>query len=119
MTTLLHVLQHALGRDEFGQRMPGRTDDYRNHFCTSPGCDTWDLCEQAFATGLMTKRNPTPISGGDHVFSVTREGAAYIEEHSPKPPKVSRSRARYLAFLRLDCDISFGEFLKNGWYKKV
>lgn len=112
MTTLLHILQHALGRDEFGRRPRGRDDDYRNHYCIGPRVDGFDLCQQAVAEGLMREHAPREISGDDYIFTVTDAGRAYIDANSPKPPKVSRSRARYLAFIDADCGLTFGEWLK-------
>lgn len=45
---LLHILQHALGRDVYG-----RGTDYRNHYCAGPGHHSFDLCREAVAAGLM------------------------------------------------------------------
>lgn len=112
MTTLLHILQHALGRDEYGRRPQGRTDDYRNHYCAGEGHDGFDLCREAVAAGLMVEHAPRAISGGDYIFTVTLGGEAYVREHSPKPPKMTRSKARYLRFLDADCGLTFGEWLK-------
>jgi hypothetical protein len=46
---------------------------------------------------------------------VTLAGKAHVDEHSPKPPKVSRSKARYLAWLNADAPMSFGEWIKGGY----
>ena len=115
MTTPLSILQHALGRDGHGRRKNGASDDYRNHFCTSPPGEDWDRCIEAVALGLMTKHDPREISGWDSVFTVTAAGKAYIDEHSPAPPKVSRSKARYLKWLAIGdaYDVSFGDWLKE------
>ena len=115
MATILNILQHALGRDEYGRRKPGRTDDYRNHFCA--GEDDLPICRDAAAQGLMTEHAPRAISGGDPIFTVTKAGVSYITEHSPAPPKVSRSKARYLRWHNsalADLGMSFGEWLKAG-----
>lgn len=112
---LLHVLQHALGRDEYGQRPRGRTDDYRNHYCAGEGHHSFDVCRAAVAQGLMTERAPCEISGGDFIFVVTEAGKAWVDATSPRPPKVSRSKARYLAYLRsadADVGVTFGKWLK-------
>ena len=119
MTTILHILQHALGRDEYGRRPRGRDDDYRNHYCIGPRCDGFDLCRSAVEQGLMREHAPREISGGDHIFVVTLGGEAYIKEHSPTPPKVSRSRARYLRWLAEDSSLRFGEWLKRGGGKRA
>lgn len=112
MTTLLHILQHALGRDEYGRRPRSRSDDYRNHYCIGEQCAGFDLCREAVAQGLMVEHAPREISGGDYIFTVTDAGRTYIAANSPKPPKVSRSRARYQCFLDADCGLTFGEWLK-------
>jgi hypothetical protein len=113
MTTLLEILQHALGRNEFGQRKRGLTEDYRNHFCTSEGGADWNICEEAVRAGLMTKHAPSAISGGDWIFCVTPNGKAHVDHASPKPPKVSRSRARYLAWLNADTGLPFSEWIRH------
>lgn len=122
----LHVLQHSLGCDEFGQyRTHGRphVDEgdgcfgyYQNRFVTDPASDDGKLCGELVALGLMKDHGAQSIAGGMHCYSVTREGVAAMKQHSPKPPKVSRSRARYLQFLAADLDCTFGEYLKRKWY---
>ena len=117
MTTVLHILQHALGRDEFGRRSNGATEDYRNHFVTGEGGADWVLCQEAVRAGFMTKHPPRAISGGDWIFVVTPNGKAHIDRASPKPPRMSRSKARYREYL---CSaaadlggVSFGDWLKG------
>ena len=115
MTTMLGILQHALGRDQYGKsRRDG--EDYRNHYCAGEGCDSLVTCREAVALGLMTEHAAREISGGDPIFVVTGKGKAYIAEHSPAPPKVSRGKARYLRWLggAGDVGISFGDWLKMG-----
>ncbi len=110
MTAILAILQHALGRDEYG-----RGADYRNHYCAG-GADV-AICREAVSQGLMREHAGREISGGDPIFTVTDAGKAYIAEHSPAPPKVSRGKARYLKWLQVsDCcpDLKFGEWLKKG-----
>lgn len=109
MTTILHILQHSLGLDDYGRGKP-----YRNHYCIGERCDGFDLCRDAVAQGLMQEHAPSAISGGDHIFTVTDAGKAYVAEHSPKPPKLTRSAMRYQRFLGEDCGGTFGEWLKAG-----
>jgi len=121
VTTMLHVLQRALGRDGYGQRPRGRADDYRNHYVAGEGHHSWDALREAVANGLMREHQPREVSGGDPIFTVTDAGKVYIAEHSPKPPKISRSKARYLAYLSsaaADCDVSFGDWLKSKLYER-
>lgn len=111
MTTILHILQHALGRDEYG-----RGTDYRNHYCTGEGSADLALCRDAVARGLMVEHAPREISGGDFIFTVTDAGKAFIAEHSPAPPKVSRGQQRYRRWLAASDvrDVSFGDWLRAG-----
>lgn len=106
---LLAVLQHALGRDQYGHGT-----DYRNHFCVSEGPD-FETCQNAVANKLMVRHEPRAISGGDYIFCVTDKGKAHIAEHSPVPPKLSRAKRRYLRWLHISdvCDIKFGDWLKT------
>lgn len=108
MTTVLDILQHALGRDQYG-----RGTDWRNHFCVGSGPDLV-TCREAVSQGIMTEHPPSAISGGDFVFVVTDAGKAFVTARSPKPPKVSRAKARYLRFVNADCGLTFGEWLKAG-----
>lgn len=108
-TTQLHVLQHSLGLDEHGR---GRS--YRNAFVTDPDGGDGAECTALCAMGLMHDHGARQIAGGMHCFSVTDAGRAAVVAESPPPPKVSRGRERYLAWLRADCDMKFGDWLKAG-----
>jgi hypothetical protein len=112
MMTMLAILQHALGRDQFGKPRHGG-EDYRNHVCVGEGPDLV-MCREAVSQGLMTEHAPRAISGGDPIFTVTAAGKAYIAEHSPAPPKLTRGQERYRKWLdvRDVYDISFGDWLK-------
>ena len=113
MSTILHILQHALGRNEYGKN-PNRRADYRNHFCTGEGSADFALCRDAVAAGLMREHAPREISGGDYIFVVTDAGKAYIAKHSPPEPKRSRGQERYRRFIDADSGLSFGEWLVRG-----
>jgi len=65
------ILRHALGLKADGS---GRA--YRRHFVTGPGSDDFDDCEALVATGAMTKRPGSPLSGGDPTYFVTDAGSA-------------------------------------------
>jgi hypothetical protein len=116
MSTVLHILQHALGRDEHGRLSRGATKEYRNHFCAGEGSADFSACREAVAQGLMTEHPPRAISGGDYIFTVTPLGKAYVVANSPDPPKVSRGRQRYRKWLDVSdaYDIKFGDWLKVG-----
>lgn len=100
----LHILQHSLGLDQYGQ---GR--QYRNHFVTGPETDNYPACRALVEAGLMYERTGNALTGGDPCFAVTLAGIEFVALNSPKPPKVSRSRARYLRFLEFGD--SFSSFL--------
>ena len=113
---MLHVLQHALGRDQYGRSGSRSGEDYRNHFCTSPGGGDWTVCEDATSRGLMVKHPPRAISGGDHIFTVTDAGKEYIAANSPAPPRVTRAARRYQAYLDSAAGevMSFRAWLRGG-----
>lgn len=103
----LHILQHALGLDEFGQGVM-----YRNSYVTDDGDKD---CTALVTAGLMIRHAPRALFGGDPCFTVTEAGKAAMREHSPPPPRVARGRARYLAWLSAAdaYDIAFGDWLKG------
>jgi hypothetical protein len=108
----LDALQHALGRDKYGQPNPSNPD-YRNHYVAGPGHDSWEVLLKAVSDGLMVRRKGNAITGGSDVFAVTDAGKAYIAEHSPKPPKLTSAQKRYRDWVKADSYKSFAEF--NGW----
>ncbi|WP_437310096.1 hypothetical protein [Sorangium sp. So ce388] len=109
---LLHVLQHALGRDERGKSPRG--GDYRNHFCAGEGHSDFTACRDAVTQGLMVEHPPRAISGGDYIFTVTDAGKAYVAANSPREPKLTRGQRRYRAWLDADCGVTFGEWLRDA-----
>lgn len=114
MTTILSILQHALGRNEYGHN-PNGGPDYRNHFCA--GGDDVAVCREAVSQGLMVEHAAREISGGDPIFTVTDAGKAYVAEHSPPEPKLTRGQERYRRWLQVsDCypDMKFGDWLKQA-----
>ncbi|WP_404711530.1 hypothetical protein [Sphingomonas sp. MMS24-J13] len=107
MSPALHILQHALGVDEFG-----RGTQYRRHFVTGPGSEDFATCCALVEAGHMVRRDGGPLTGGDDLFLVTHEGRHWMAENSPAPPKLTRSQARYQRYLDADCGVSFREWLK-------
>lgn len=115
MQPLLHVLQHALGRDQYGKSRDGRAD-YRNHFCPGRGSVDFATCREAVAQGLMIEHPPRALSGGDHVFTVTEAGKAYVAANSLPEPKLTRGQRRYREWLgsaAADCGVTFGAWLRD------
>lgn len=106
----LHILQHSLGLDDYG-----RGKAYRNHYATEPGCDSYLDCVALVELGFMRDEGKIVIWGGLHAFVVTDSGKSAVREHSPKPPKLTRSQQRYKEFLESDSGWTFGEFLKWRW----
>ncbi len=104
----LHVLQHSLGLDKFGE---GRS--YRNYFVTGEGSTDYPICMALVDLGLMTRTPGNEITGRDDFFRVTDDGKSWVAEHSPRPPKLTRSQRRYEAWLKADCAMRFGEWLKS------
>lgn len=109
MGKMLHILQHSLGLDQYGE---GR--QYRNHFVTGPGSDDFDNCTALVGMGLMKRHNPSALTGGDYCFTVTPAGVDYVALNSPKrppAPKLTRSQKRYQEFLHNDGYYSFADFI--------
>lgn len=104
----LHILQHSLGVDQYGNG-----NQYRNHFCTGPGSDDFGACNELCALGFMRDRGPQTLTGGDHYFTVTVAGIAAMMIHSPESPKVTRAKQRYQDYLNADTGISFAEWIKS------
>jgi hypothetical protein len=75
----LHILQHALGLDQYG-----RGSAYRNHFCA--GGDDEPVCRELVALGYMREHATT-----EHLpyfnCSVTDAGREAVQRESPEAPK--------------------------------
>lgn len=114
MNSKLHILQHSLGVNEYGE---GR--QFRNHFVTGPDSSDFDDCVALVAEGLMKDRGASVLTGGDSCFVVTPQGVDYVALNSPAaptPPKRTRGQRRYMAYLAAECGESFGEWLKNPYW---
>ena len=82
----LHVLQHALGLDDYGQ---GKA--YRNHYVCGPGHDGYELCMAHVEAGRMIRHEPYGIfRGTTYCFQVTDAGKRWVREKSPEPTKRKR-----------------------------
>lgn len=116
----LHILQHALGCDDFGETKHRLRDEgdgsfgyYRNRFVCDPGKGDGAFCDELVALGLMVDRGVFAITGGMHLYMVTAAGVAAMKRDSPKRPPLSRSAQRYRDFQDEDCGLTFGEWLRN------
>lgn len=107
---LLHILQHAQGLDQYG-----RGTFYRNRFVTGPDGDDYALCRELVELGFMVEHPPRDLFGGMSCFVVTHAGRDACALNSPRPPKVSRGRKRYLEWLDAHdaSGVSFGEWMKR------
>lgn len=117
MNSKLHILQHSLGLDEYGE---GR--QYRNHFVTSEGSGDYPHCKELVAEGLMTERPGSVISGGSPIFLVTRAGIDFVALNSPKrppEPKLTRSQQRYRDWRHSESGLTFAEWLGIGLPKRT
>lgn len=106
----LHILQHSLGVDKYGQG-----EQYRNHFVTGRGSKDWDDCLRLCVTGMMKHRkNPIPASG-DFTFQVTEQGKLRMATESPPAPKNSKGRRRYREWLKIGdmTGLTFIEWLQS------
>ena len=100
----LHVLQHALGLDQYG-----RGTAYRNHFCAGGKDET--TCRDLVALGYM-KQHPTTELYPYFNCSVTEAGREAVRRESPQPPKISSGQRRYQEWLNAESGQPFGAWLK-------
>ena len=109
----LQILQHALGVDQFG-----RGAQHRSHVVTGSGSDDHPACMALTGRGLMKRWDGATLQfGGDDVFRVTDAGRAFVAEHSPPPPKLTRSQRRYRRYLDADSSLKFREWLGTSYAK--
>lgn len=105
----LHILQHSLGVDQYGQG-----EQYRSHFVTGAESDDHPDCMALFEAGLMRRRANVEMYGGMDAFFVTDEGRAFVADNSPPPPKLTRGQRRYQAWLDADCNLSFIDYCRRA-----
>lgn len=103
----LAVLRHALGVAE-----DGSGSVCRNHFVAAHD----DVqCRALVALGLMKQHPMAPeLTGGGVCFVVTAAGREAVTQHAPRPKRLTRDQRRYRDWLRADCGLSFGDWLKRG-----
>lgn len=116
MNEKLHILQHSLGVDKYGEGA-----QHRNHFVTGPGSADYSICQGLVQLGLMRIRSMSKaLTGGDDCFVVTPQGVDYVALNSPaKPPepKLTRSKKNYRDYLRSECSESFRDWM--GFPRKL
>lgn len=105
---LLHILQHSLGLDQYGQ---GR--QYRNYYVA--GGDAAVQCRELVGMGYMREHAmPAELTGGSPCFVVTDRGVEAVALFSPAPPpppKLTRAQQRYRDYHRSECCDGFAWFL--------
>ena len=104
------LLHHTLGIDENNKRT------YRNYFATSENATDYPDLMRLVDAGYMEKRESPSWSGCELTFYVTDSGKVKAFETLPEPPKLTRGKRRYQAYLALDCCEDFGQFLKDPYY---
>ena len=92
----LHILQHSLGVDRYGEG-----DQYRNHFATGEGSTDYPDCMAMVEAGLMEIMPAPPFTRDMDVFYVTEAGKVYVAANSPPPPKLTAGQRRYREWLNV------------------
>jgi len=68
------LIRHAVGFD-------GRSKtSYRNHFVVGPGMEDYDVWMGLVKRGLAYHAEPSPLSGGDDIFWVSRAAALAVRQ---------------------------------------
>lgn len=110
----LHILQHSLGRDKYGQADKTYSGpdyplgSYRNRYICDPNDDVTALV----AAGYMKDHGPQGDMSGMHFYAVTEAGFRAMICASPQAPKLTRGQRMYRDFLSFDGSMKFGEYLK-------
>lgn len=63
------LARHALGLPN------SRRKSYRNHFVAGPGHIDFDHWREMVANGDAKEYAPSALTGGDHCFTLTKQGA--------------------------------------------
>lgn len=104
----LHILQHSLGLNEYGQ---GR--QYRNHYVA--GGKDIDHCRELVGMGYMREHKMAPeLTGGGPCFVVTDRGVEAVALFSPAPPpppKLTQAQKQYRDYHRSEYGDSFADYL--------
>lgn len=115
----LHILQHSLGCDKYGETSyrGGRDEGdgcfgcyHRNRYICNAGNP--DIDALVAAALMQDCGSYGELTGGMHLYMVTKLGVSTMREQSPKAPRLSRAAQRYRSYLRSDCGYSFLEWLR-------
>ena len=126
---LLHILQHSLGCDQYGQTSYRGTDEGdgcwwypRNRYLTDPASPCGAGCQELVAIGYLTDHGPQTIASGMHLYTVTEAGRDAMINESPRSPRLSKSKQRWAYWLRIADAFSgnkFGDFLTSPGFAEV
>ena len=104
----LHILQHSLGVDQYGQG-----EQYRNYFVTGEGSIDHPHCLALVSRALMTVRRGNALTGDMDLFHVTDLGKAVMADASPAAPKLTAGQKRYRQWLDADGDLPFIDYCRR------
>jgi hypothetical protein len=102
------IMEHAVGWTDGRQRL------YRNHYAAAPDCDAWIGLQSLVNRGLMRlSRNPSDLTGGMSVFSVTSHGLLVLKQNNAEAlfQEVEKLRARvvHLEGSLAEAEMALGE----------
>ncbi len=106
---LLDILRHSLGGEEYeeGKR-------YRNYYVADG--DDIARCHELVKRGHMLEHPASEITGDMPWFTVTDQGKRTVHLHSLLSPKLTPGQKRYRDWLKADCNMKFGDWLKRREY---
>lgn len=109
----IHILCHALGRDDHGRLRRGQRQEYRNHYDPSPSVQS--SIDLLVLAGLM---EPYKCVGGWTMYRVTNEGRRQAIKQAMPAPGHSEAQRRYRKWqdTRDAHGMSFGQWLRAGYH---
>ncbi len=113
----LHVLCHALGRDDYALLPAGRVDEYRNHYDPGkePPDEVVEMMDKLVEAGLLQRY---VCIGGWLMYRVTDEGRRQAIKQAPPAPRQTQAARRYRKWqsTRDAHGLSFGQWLREGYH---
>lgn len=109
----LHILCHALGRDDYARLPSGRVDEYRNHYDPSE-----EVQPSIDVLVRLTLMEPYECLGGWTMYRVTDEGRRQAIKQAPPAPRMTRAARRYRKWqnTRDAHGLTFGQWLRQGYH---
>lgn len=113
----LHVIFHALGRDDYGNLPKGALEEYRNHYDAGkePTDEVAERMNMLVDAGLMERY---VCIGGWQMYRVTDEGRRQAIRQAPAAPTYTLGQRRYRKWLDTKDahGLSFREWLLSGYH---